>query len=387
MRRHTLHALTLIALATLCISTNVAAAEKPARPASPARATKTAGHASSAPSFAYIQREDVKRFAEEVAERNGLPPAWVHAQLAPATKVGAVRKFIMPPPPGTAKNWAAYRAIFVEPRRIKAGLAFWRKHQLWLQRAEERWGVPQEIVVAIIGVETFYGGISGNFRILDALATLAFDFPPGRKDRSEFFRSELEQLLILSAREGIAANSLRGSFAGAIGLPQFMPGSINRWAVDFDEDGHIDLRNNAADAIGSVAHYLAAFGWQKDLPTHYDVAVPVDAADRAFLLGPDILPSFRAAQFVERGALLPDAAMAHDGLLALVEMQNGVAAPSYYAGTSNFYVITRYNWSSYYAFAVIELAAALARQGCSGAGSAAPGHNTRCALISSKNHS
>ena len=201
--------------------------------------------------------------------------------------------------------------------------------------------LPPEIVVRIIGVETLYGGITGNYRVLDALATVAFDFPPGRKDRSEFFRSELGQLLVLSAREGIAASSLRGSFAGAIGLPQFMPGSINRWAVDFDEDGHIDLRRNAADAIGSVAHYLAAFGWQKDLPTHYDVAVPVDAADRLFLLGPDIQPSFGAAQVVQRDALLPDAAMAHDGSLALVELQNGTAAPSYYAGTSNFYSLTR----------------------------------------------
>jgi membrane-bound lytic murein transglycosylase B len=143
-----------------------------------------------------------------------------------------------------------------------------------------------------------------------------------------------------------------------------MPGSINRWAVDFDEDGHIDLHRNAADAIGSVAHYLAAFGWRSDLPTHYPVAAPVDTRDRATLLGPDILPSFTPAQFAERGAELPPAAQGHDGLLALVELQNGEAAPTFVAGTSNFYVVTRYNWSAYYAMAVIELAEAvrLARQ-------------------------
>ena len=343
--------LTLIALALLTWPPAAPAATKPKRASSTA----------SAPAHHFMARDDVQAFAADVAQRHGLEPAHVRAQLAQAVWVAAVRKHIMPPPAGTAKNWAAYRAIFVEPKRIQAGLAFWRQHEAWLQRAHERWGVPPEVVVAIIGVETFYGRIAGNFRVLDALATLAFDFPPGRRDRSEFFKSELEQLLVWSAREGISASSVRGSFAGAIGLPQFMPGSINRWAVDFDDDGHIDLRGNPADAIGSVAHYLAAFGWQKDLATHFEVAVPVEASDRAYLLGPDIVPSFSPAQFSERGALLPDAAMKHDGLLALVELQNGAAAPSYVAGTSNFYAVTRYNWSSYYALAVIELGAALKR--------------------------
>jgi membrane-bound lytic murein transglycosylase B len=201
----------------------------------------------------------------------------------------------------------------------------------------------------------------GSFRALDALATLAFDFPPGRRDRSEFFRSELENLLLLAHREKVEPASYMGSFAGALGLPQFMPGSLNRWAVDFDEDGHIDLHRNPADAIGSVAHYLAAFGWVRDMPTHYAVAAPVDVSDRAVLLAPDILPSFTPAQFSKRGAELPEPARQHDGLLALVELQNGDAAPSYVAGTSNFYAVTRYNWSSYYAMAVIELGQAVRR--------------------------
>jgi membrane-bound lytic murein transglycosylase B len=348
--------LTALALC-LAFAAPADAADKKPKPATQAPHTTTAW-----PGQPLLQREEVQTFARDVAERHGLPLPWVRSQLAQAAWVAPVRKFIMPPPAGTAKSWAAYRAIFIEPRRINAALDFWRTNAAWLQRAEERWGVPPEIVVAIIGVETFYGRISGGFRVLDALATLAFDFPPGRKDRSEFFRGELEQLLLLAHRERLDAASFKGSFAGAIGLPQFMPGSINRWAIDFDEDGHIDLRNNAADAIGSVAHYLAAFGWQKDLPTHYEVAVPVQASDRAFLLGPDIVPSFTPTQFTERGALLPDAALKHDGLLALVELQNGAAAPSYIAGTANFYTVTRYNWSSYYALAVIELGAAVARE-------------------------
>ena len=159
-----------------------------------------------------------------------------------------------------------------------------------------------------------------------------------------------------------------GSFAGAMGMPQFMPSSVVKYAVDFDADGRIDLRASAADVIGSVAHYLAEFGWKRDLPTRFDVAVPVDAADRAFLLAPDILPSFTIADFMARGARLDLAAIAADaqlaasgglGPLALVELQNGGAAPSYVAGTANFYAITRYNWSSYYAMAVIELGEAV----------------------------
>jgi membrane-bound lytic murein transglycosylase B len=329
--------------------------------AATAAAVTTATTATATAGTAYGRREDVLRFAAEVAARHGLEPATLERQLGEARKLPSVQRLIMPPPAGTAKNWAAYRDRFVEPQRIQAGLAFWRAHERWLEAAEARWGVPASLIVGIIGVETFYGRHMGSFRALDALATLAFDFPPGRRDRSEFFRSELENLLLLAHREKVEPASYMGSFAGALGLPQFMPGSLNRWAVDFDEDGHIDLHRNPADAIGSVAHYLAAFGWVRDLPTHYAVAAPVDVSDRAVLLAPDILPSFTPAQFSQRGAELPEPARQHDGLLALVELQNGDAAPSYVAGTSNFYAVTRYNWSSYYAMAVIELGQAVRR--------------------------
>jgi lytic murein transglycosylase B len=307
----------------------------------------------------YAEHPAVLAFADDVAARRGLDRDWVLRQLAAAQRLPLVQKLIMPPPPGTAKNWAAYRARFVEPQRIRAGLQFWRAHADWLDKAEARWGVPAELIVAIVGVETFYGRMPGKFRVIDALATLAFDFPSGRSDRSAFFRSELEEALVLAQREGLDPLSLKGSFAGAMGLPQFMPGSINRFAVDFDEDGHIDLLRSSADVVGSVAHFLARHGWQRGMPTHYAVAVPVNSADRAVLLGPDILPSFSAAQFTERGALLDAAGQAHNGALALVELQNGDKAPSHVAGTQNFYVVTRYNWSSYYALAVIELAQAL----------------------------
>jgi membrane-bound lytic murein transglycosylase B len=307
----------------------------------------------------YGGREDVMLFADAVADRQQLDAQTLRDALRRARFIPAVGKAIMPPPAGTAKNWAAYRARFVEPNRINAGLAFWQSHAKWLELAQERYGVPAEIVVGIIGVETLYGRHMGNFRVIDSLATLAFDFPSGRKDRSPFFRDELEQFLVLTHREGVDPLSVRGSFAGAMGLPQFMPSSTMKFAVDFDGNGRIDLHKSHADAIGSVAHYLAQFGWQRGLPTHFEVSVPVDVSDRAVLLAPDILPTFTPQEFVDRGALLPTAAQQTSSKLALVELQNGDAAPSYVVGTSNFYAVTRYNWSSYYAMAVIDLGAAV----------------------------
>ncbi len=312
--------------------------------------------------LAYGPRDDVMRFADEAAARQSLDAAWAREALSRARYVPAVARLIMPPPAGTAKNWAAYRSRFVEPVRIRAGMAFWADNERWLARAEERWGVPPSIVVGIVGVETIYGRQTGGFRVLDALATLSFDFPAGRRDRTPFFRSELEAFLLYCRDEGLDPAEPLGSYAGAMGMPQFMPSSLLRYGIDFDEDGHVDLQRNPADVIGSVAHYLAQFGWERDLPTHYGVAAPVDVRDRALLLVPDIVPSFTAAEFAERGALLDEAGRAHAGKLALVELANGEAAPSYVAGTSNFYAITRYNWSSYYALAVIELGEAIRRQ-------------------------
>jgi membrane-bound lytic murein transglycosylase B len=222
--------------------------------------------------------------------------------------------------------------------------------------------VPPEIVIGIVGVETAYGQQMGRFRVIDALATLSFDFPAGRKDRSAFFRDELENYLVVCEHERVNPLEWRGSYAGAIGMPQFMPSSILQHAVDFDGDEHIDLHADAADVIGSVANFLRDAGWQAGLPTHFEVATPVDTAQRAMLLGPDILPTFTASDFLAHGAALGDAAKAHGGKLALVELQNGDAAPSYVAGTSNFYAITRYNWSSYYAMAVIALGEAVKQQ-------------------------
>jgi membrane-bound lytic murein transglycosylase B len=317
---------------------------------------------------AYGAREDVMRFADDLAARhNELDARWLRQQLQRARFVGTVQKLIMPPPvvngKATVKDWAAYRARFVERERIAAGVAFWRANEQWLQRAEERWGVPAQVIVGVIGVETYYGRLTGTFRVIDALATLAFDFPSGRRDRTPFFRSELEQFLLWCARERCDPAQVQGSFAGAMGLPQFMPSSLNTWAVDFDGDGHVNLAGSSADAIGSVARYLHYFGWERGAPTHFDVRPPDDDSNRALLLGPDILPLFSAEEFTERGATLTAEGRSHEGPLALVELHNGdAAAPSHIAGTRNFWAVTRYNWSSYYALAVIELGAAVAER-------------------------
>ena len=363
----------LVALALLAAPPPAIAKKKPVRSAAAASAPSRPSRDDAPDLVTYGRREDVMRFGAELAERRGLDAAWVLTALQNARFVPAVAKAIMPPPAGTAKNWALYRSRFVDPLRVRAGAAFWRANAQWLSEAEARYGVPPEIVAGIIGVETIYGQQMGSFRTLDALATLAFDFPTGRKDRSAFFRDELESFFVLCQRERCDPRLPKGSFAGAMGMPQFMPSSANKYAIDFDGDGHIDLARSPADVIGSVAHYLAEFGWQRGLPTRFEVAVPVDASERAVLLGPDIVPSFGVLEFAARGARLSDAALAFEAAsatpmkLALVELQNGDAAPSYVAGTANFYVVTRYNWSSYYALAVIELGEAVAREVARGA--------------------
>ncbi|MBV8500140.1 MAG: lytic murein transglycosylase B [Paucibacter sp.] len=303
-----------------------------------------------------VPAAELARFAIDA----GLDAAEVLPVLTQAQIQPSVQRLVMPPPAGKAKDWSAYRALFIEPQRIGAGVEFWNANAAALAKAENDYGVPPEIVVGVIGVETFYGRIMGRYRVLDALATLAFAFPTGRSDRSAFFRTELGEFFKLAKREGADPLGYLGSYAGAMGLAQFMPGSWNRHAIDFDGDGHIDLIGSPADAIGSVAHYLSEYGWQRGMMTHYSVALPADTATRARLLTPDVVPSFTARELQAAGARPSEAAMDFDGKVAVVELQNGAKAASHVLGTSNFYVVTRYNHSSYYAMAVIELGRAVA---------------------------
>ncbi len=323
-----------------------------------ARKTADRPESSQPEAVRYAARDDAMAFADDLAKRRDLDPAWVRRAIGDARYLPTVARLMQPAPSGTPKNWRVYRSRFIDPVRIGAGVKFWQDNRAVLQRAEMEFGVPAEIIVGIIGVETIYGRQMGNFRVIDSLATLAFNFPlahPRAAERSDYFRGELEQFLTTEQRLGADPLEPRGSFAGAMGMPQFMPSSWSKWALDYDGDSKVDLAGSAADAIGSVANYFRGFGWKPGLPSHYPVTLNAARLDKDALLSPDILPTFSVASFAAKGAVLPPEAQQHPGPLALVELQNGADEPSYVAGTENFYVITRYNQSSYYAMAVIEL--------------------------------
>ena len=303
------------------------------------------------------------QLAARLAESQQLDERWVRQSLAQSRHLPQVLRLILPAAVPSAKNWRAYEARFVEPRRLAAGVRFWQQHANTLEHASAQYGVPAEIVVGILGVETLWGQDMGRMRVLDTLATLALEFPaqhPRAAERQTFFANELGHYLALCHEHHWTPPTALGSYAGAMGMPQFMPSSLRRFAVDFDQDGRIDLAHSAADAIGSVAHYLQAHGWQSGLATHYAVEFDAARLDLDGLLIPDILPTFTHAAMQAKGVILPEqATLDATGLLALVELRNGDAPPSYVVSTQNFYTLTRYNWSSYYAMAVIALGQAV----------------------------
>ena len=305
----------------------------------------------------------VKRLAAELAQQRGIPKRWVQQQIASARLLPQVQKMIMPAALPSAKNWGAYRARFLDPQRTQAGLEFWRSHAETLARAERTYGVPAQYIVGILGVETYFGRHQGQFKVLDVLATLSLSFPSEHRqaeERQAFFKNELGYFLQQRLKNPSLKNQL-GSYAGASGWPQFMPSSIDKFAVDFDQDGQINLTHSPADAIGSIAHYFQAYGWQAGMPTHFEVDVQADGGELNALLAPDIVPSWSADHLLEKRVGLSQAGRQFGGALALVELNNGGDRPSYVAGTDNFFVVTRYNRSSYYAMAVIELGQAIER--------------------------
>ncbi len=254
-------------------------------------------------------------------------------------------------PAEKSKAWYQYRAIFLDQPRIQGGVNFWRQHAAALSRAEKVYGVPPQIVVAIIGVETRYGAFTGKDGVLDALTTLAFAYPP----RADFFRSELEQYLLLTRAEHIDPLGLQGSYAGAMGLPQFMPSSYQDYAVDFDGDGRRDLWHDPVDAIGSVAHYLSAHGWQRGQPVVR--AARVTGTAYRSVLEQTLEPQF-TVHALRRHGIVPRQPVA-GSLKAIVLQLQARSGPQYWLGFNNFYVITRYNHSPLYAMAVVELARAI----------------------------
>lgn len=248
-------------------------------------------------------------------------------------------------------EWREYRKIFLKPDRIRQGVQFWRSHRDALTRAEAHFGVPASIVVAIVGVETLYGRRMGRYRVIDALSTLAFDYPP----RSAFFRGELKQYLLLVREEGRHPGHLLGSYAGAMGYGQFIPSSYRNFAVDFDGDGKRDIWENAVDAIGSVANYLADHGWRAGEPITCRATLSESAAGA--LTKGEVKPARSVAEWKQDGVIA--AQPIDEGLPAQPFLLNGGEGPEYWLSLPNFYAITRYNHSELYAMAVFQLGSAI----------------------------
>jgi membrane-bound lytic murein transglycosylase B len=245
------------------------------------------------------------------------------------------------------KPWEDYRSIFVTGDKVAAGTRFWSENEEALALARRKYGVPEEVVIAVIGIETHYGRNRGRFKVLDALSTLAFEYPR----RAGEFRLELEHFLLLSREEALPLETPLGSYAGAMGIAQFMPGSYRRYAVDFDGDGRRDLFENNRDAIGSVANYLTAHGWQRNAP----VAVPADVSASAaepFHTG-RLTTRYPLSELLSSGVRTETAHPDETRAIPLTLKKR--TGPEYWIGFDNFYVITRYNQSVYYAMAVHQL--------------------------------
>ncbi len=297
-------------------------------------------------SLAAQATDPVEAFIQRMSNTHGFDAAELRKVLGQArTRQDIIDR--MNKPAERTLNWGQYRKIFLKDKRIAQGVEFWKRNQTALEKAEQTYGVPPQYIVAIIGVETFYGRIAGRDRVLDALYTLAFHYPK----RSKFFTSELEKYLILTREEGLDPTKPLGSYAGAMGLGQFMPSSYLAYAVDFDGDGKRDIWNNETDAIGSVANYFARHGWKAGQP----VTTPVSGVKdihRKFL-DAGLKPRFTLGQLRQAGLSL-DPALGDDLATALVKLVTD-KGPEYWAGLNNFYVITRYNHSELYAMAVYQL--------------------------------
>ncbi|MSR14850.1 MAG: lytic murein transglycosylase B [Gammaproteobacteria bacterium] len=295
-----------------------------------------------------LDRAEIDAFSLQMQKTHGFDAAALRELLSLATRLDSVLAAISKP--AETKPWHEYRAIFVTPERVRGGAKFWVENATDIDAAFNRFGVPAEIIVAIIGVETAYGRNAGNYRVLDALGTLAFHYPK----RASFFRTELEQFLLLTREEKVDPVALKGSYAGAMGIPQFMPSSFRTYAVDFNADGHRDIWAKPADAIGSVANYLQGHGWKPQQPI-------------VLLAAPGEALASQASETVELTKTLAD--FAHEGvhptqhataeLSAVLLAYEGKSSTEYWFGLNNFYVITRYNRSPKYALAVVQLADAI----------------------------
>jgi membrane-bound lytic murein transglycosylase B len=311
--------------------------------------------------FSATQSAEIADFINQMAARHGLGKQELETTFTKVRRSKRAIKLVLPAPPGKPKNWQAYRDRFVEPIRIRAGVAFWDNFEQDLDKAEKEFGVPAEIIVGIIGVESIYGRHVGSFRVLDVLTTLAFDYPdlPKRDARMAFFRSELEQALLFARESKVDPLSLRGSYAGAIGWPQFMPGSIRRFGIDYDGDNKIDLRKSPQDAIGSVANYLVQHGWRRGDPTVFPVSVAAVNPERLEMLINQGLEAKLDLRDLVSDGVQTRFSVPRDLKYGLIDLQNGEDPTEYWLATNNFFAITKYNRSYFYAMSVVELGKAV----------------------------
>lgn len=307
----------------------------------------------SMPAVANPDLPELPQFIDKMVTEHGFEQAELEQVFADVEVKDSILKAISRPAE-KSKPWHEYRDIFLTASRIDGGVEFWEQHKEALSQAEQTYGVPAEYIVAILGVETRYGGNVGGFRVIDALSTLAFRYPP----RSPFFTSELEHFLILTREEQMSQLKPVGSYAGAMGLGQFMPSSYRAYAVDFDKDGQRDIWTNPTDAIGSIANYLAVHGWQPGESvvhrTQLNNSLPED------ITGKDLKPAFSREQLAVAGFSLDQLPAGKDKLSVIALTQTD--GEEYWLGRQNFYAITRYNHSRMYAMAVYQLAQAIRQQ-------------------------
>ena len=300
------------------------------------------------PSFAdYSDREEVRVFIDEMVENESIERSWLERLFIEAEYSQSVIDAITRPAEKTL-NWAEYQKIFLTESRVDRGTEFWAENAAVLQEAEAEFGVPAEIILAIIGVETFYGRYTGGYRVIDSLSTLAFDYPP----RGQFFRGELRSLILLADQHQVDPASLTGSYAGAMGLGQFIPSSYLAYSSDYDGDGFADLWNNPADAIWSVANYLSVHGWRRAEPILDNVFAPDDVSGD--LLNQDLAPYVSIDELVSVG--VTDIEYPRDSSQVTLMHLIGLDGSEFWIGHHNFYVITRYNHSHLYGMAVAQLA-------------------------------
>ena len=298
----------------------------------------------------YLKRDDVKSFIQQMVQQHQFTAEELQQWFAAIRPRPDIIEAISNPAEG--KPWHVYRKIFIQEKRIAGGVTFWTEHRDLLERAERETGVPARIIVAILGVETLYNTYKGRYNVLESLATLSFDYPK----RSKFFRRELEQFLLLAREERVDPLMLTGSYAGAMGGPQFISSSFRRYAVDFDNDDKRDIWSNPADMIGSVANYFKVHGWQQGQDITHRANVEGDQVTQVVEKG--IKPQLSVAE-LEKMGIRSSAKIDRDAKAAVIKLDLQTA-PEYWLGLKNFYVITRYNHSPLYAMAVYQLSEEIA---------------------------